>query len=486
MNKNGKTGSKNVTAKPTKKSTPKDDGSDQEEAPQKQQTKKASNESNETSGTTSTTVIYKCGQIDYNNVDVSPLNKKGTQPLSYINYNDPNLNSEQKIIIQTGKFQITQGGIPSYHKKYYPTDQSREFLRVPLDDQPATVALRAELEKADEFFGSDELKKKIFGQNADKYMYQPLIRPPGEKDADDDEDEKPKKNASSHPPIEKVDSCKMKLNIIPDGELRVNKTKLKRVSETKNGIKKETVVAKTLTEVANEVKFLSQVKLIFYFSKVWANKTATNGAKHKMYGVGLKILAIEYSATANRGINTDALEFMSEEEDEEGAPVKSNKSGKTTKPVAKKGKNAKLDDDEDDEDNDEEADAPPAKGSKGKTPAAKGKNNTSTEEEDIDLDEESPSKKSKGKTAPKKGAKKSADDDEEDEEDEDEDIPVSKGSKGSKGKTAPKKDTKKAGKGKTAKDESEGEDEDDEDEEEDEEIKPKKKPAKGKAANKGK
>src|ERR1700733_4553761 len=62
-------------------------------------------------------IINGCGQIDYNNVDVSPLVEGSTQLLSYINHNNPISNSEQKIIIQTDKFQITQGGIPVYHEK---------------------------------------------------------------------------------------------------------------------------------------------------------------------------------------------------------------------------------------------------------------------------------------------------------------------------------------------------------------------------------
>lgn len=366
--------------------------------------------------TASTQKVYRYNDIKFSNVEVSELNMGGKQPLAYINYKDSK--TEGKILMQSGKIVLSTHGIPALNKDgedgFYPTDESREFIKIPLDDQPGAKELRKHLEKADEYFGSNEMRTKLFGKRAKDYEYQSLIKTPQRKPVDDDDDDEPKskkkgKNTEQKPP---VDYVKMKFNIIIEGDgknkTRINKTKLKRVGS------KEPIEATTITEIAREIGWNSEIKFIFYYSKIWANKTKAQGASVIPYGVGFKLMAIEYTPSAKKGsVNVDELDFLSEDEDnnnaeaklddeEDDVPKKKLSPKKPSKdeesPKKKSSKSKKLTDDDEDED------SPSDKKSKSK----KSKKPT----DDDDDDEDSPSdKKSKSKKS-----KKPTDDDDEEEE----------------------------------------------------------------------
>ena len=337
--------------------------------------------------------IYRYKDIDFANVEVSELKTDtDTQPLAYIRYNDTTLNTQTRLLLQTGRIKLTSGGIPK-QGKFYETDDKREFIKTPLDpEQPACVELKNHLEKADKFFGSSEMKKKLFGKHADKYQYSPCIKEVVEKE-EDSEDENPKKkqdlNKKEYP---RHDSCKMKLTIVVDGEGRTNRTKLLRYNA---GKKPTPVTAHTLADVCNHITFLSEVKYIFHYSKVWANKSPSAGSKFKLYGVGFKLVVIEFSPSVNKGgPSMNNIEFLSSEEDDD-APTK-------------KSSNAKLDDSDSDDgkkvqanaaDSESEEELKPKKGLKPKAKV-------------VDSDEESEELK------PKKGLKPKAkvDDSESEEE----------------------------------------------------------------------
>lgn len=446
----------NKSAKPT--STKKSVASNSEEA------------APQGSSNTQSAVIYRYSDINFANAEVSELNRTGSQPLSYVNYNDPIRNAQTKIIVQSGKIKITSHGIPSLDKEdsknhYYPDDSKREFIKIPLDpEQPACVELREHIEAADEWAGSEEMRKKLFGKKADKYQYQSSIKTP-QKSEEEEEDDVPKKSKNVKPakdvkvyPV--IDYVKMKFNVAVEGKGRINKTKLKKI-EGKN---KTLVRADTITEIANEVRFLSEIKFLFYYNKIWANKTAAQGATKIMYGLGFKIMAVEYTPNVSKGLNSATIEFLSDDEDEDSTPA--------SKPASKASKTApskatklapKLDDDEEDESNGaEEAEDEDAEEDKSKK-NAKGKAK--------EVEEEVSSKK-KGKTT------KKVEEEEEKEEDDDDDVPIKK--------VAAKKTTDKKSSKKPVKDEDDEEAEAEEPEEadEEEEIKPKKKASKGKASSK--
>ena len=469
-------------------------------------------EENSTSNAVSSAAapVYRYKDVNFANAEVSELNKEGRQPLAYINNKDPVRNAETKILVQTEKIKITSHGIPQLDKEdkddgFYPDDSKREFIKVPLDpEQPACVNLRKHLEGADAWAGSSAMRKKLFGKRADEYQYQPSIKTPQKpKNDDDDDDDKPKKGKGKNVkggvqkkeyPI--IDYVKMKFNVVTEGKGRVNKTKLKKV----DGKTKTIVKADTITEVANEVNFLSECRFVFYYNKIWANKTPAQGATKIVYGLGFKVMAIEYTPGAKKGFGSADIDFLSEEDEDEEKPAK-----KTTN---SKGKPApKLDDSDDDENNEEdEDDDKPKKGTDKSKPKVeskgKGKNSKKADSEDEDNDEADDDEEeiSAKKASPKKGTdkkSKKADDDEEDDDDEEisaKKVPSKKGAdkkskKADEDEEAEDDDEevpiKKAGKKGTDKKskKAKDEDEDEEDEEAEEEIKPKKRPAKGKSTS---
>ena len=252
-------------------------------------------------------VIYRYNDIDFENATVpAQMQKGGKQDVAYINYNDQKLNAETKIFVQSGRIKITSGGIPREDPTYHPTDDTREYIDVPLDDgQESCRALRSHIENADEWGSSSGLKKKLFGKFAGDYQYMPCIKiakPP----KDDT------KKYVNH------DCVRFKFNMVGQGEERHNITKLIRVE----GDKRTVVPAKTIKEITEEIKFQSEVKIIFYYAKIWANKSKAYGATKIVYGIGLKIIAIEYTPSSNRSLNLSKLEFLSDD-DENGPTIQS-------------------------------------------------------------------------------------------------------------------------------------------------------------------
>lgn len=421
--------------------------------------------------------VFKYADVNFTNSEVSSLNKTGKQPLAYINYNDPKLNAETKLLAQSDKIKLTTHGIPQLDKEgeedgFYPDDSKREFIKIPLDDQEGALALRKHLEEADEHFGSEELRKQLFGKRAKEYEYQPCIKTPQVKQHDnDDDDEAPQKGKKSSSKAKEtkekkeprpiVDYVKMKFHVVVVGDgkekKRVVKTKLIRL-----GKKKEVIKAETMTDVANEIRWNSEIKFIFYYCKIWANKTPAQGAKVIPYGIGFKIMAIEYVPSAGKTLDADEIDFLSEEEDE-------------TVTTNKNSKKKKFDDDDDEDDaNSEEQDNKSKKHNSKKKNVSKNEDNESEEADDT-------KKKSKNKSNGKKSSK-----DNNETDDEQEDVSTKKGDKGGK-----KLSGKKSSKNNDEEDDSQGDSPkksqkkskkstiDDEDEEE---IKPKK----GKNSNRSK
>ena len=78
--------------------------------------------------------------------------------------------------IETQPIQITNYGIPRIHV-YCPEDKYRRFIMIPFDaNQPSCMQLKTLLEKADEYFSSDNMKKALFGTKWDRYAYTSIIR----------------------------------------------------------------------------------------------------------------------------------------------------------------------------------------------------------------------------------------------------------------------------------------------------------------------
>ena len=427
--------------------------------------------SNTDTTNTSPTPIYRYSDINFDNIEVSELKKEGNQPLAYINYNDTKRNAQTKLLVQSGRIKLITHGIPPLDKEgsknnYYPDDTKREFIKVPLDpEQPSCVELRKHIEAADEWAGSNEMKKKLFGKKADKYQYQPCIKVPLKRDDDDDDEDnddnlkkgkntKGGKEKKEYPVIEYV---KMKFNVVPNGKGRLNKTKLKRVE----GKTKTVVKANTITEIANEIKFLSEIKFIFYYSKIWANKVPAQGADKIMYGIGFKIMAIEYTPNVGKSLNSANIDFLSEEEEDDG---------KTTKSISSFKNKGKFDDEDNNKEKNKQKKSKKeddSEKSEEELSDKKGSNKKSKKTEKNEDEEEVPTKKGSDKKSKKT---KVLEENEDDDDEDDEEVPIMKGSN---------KKSKKIVKVKEEENEEENK------EEEEEEIKPKKK-NKNKSSSKSK
>lgn len=364
---------------------------------------------------------YRLSEVNFENVEVGEMDMSGSQPMAHINYYNSKLQSDTKLLCQAKKIKLTGHGIPPLHDEYCPDDSKREYMKIPLDPaQEACNELRAHLEAADEFYGSEEMKVKLFGKKANDYEYQKCVRTPTKKDDDEDDDDdednkkkKSKKGGKGNKGSDKkkypvYDYCKMKFNMSKaksaegkkSKEPSYNLTKLKRLDA--NG-KSTLTPAKTITQIAELIPFLSEITIIFYHTRVWAMKTKLPGASKKMYGVALKIMFILYTPAASRGVKSDDLDLLpSDEEDDAEATPPPKKNGKNNK-AAKPTKKAKLDDDDDagddggDDAAEEQEDIPVSK----KKKKAKAAANDDEDNEDADAEEEEIKPKKKSKSASK-------------------------------------------------------------------------------------
>src|ERR1700733_10824011 len=285
--------------------------------------------------------VYKVSDVDFINVEVTNMKKTEMQLISYIEYLDPDTNTKNKLIVQTPMMKLTRGGgIPKINPKFkINDDKDREFINVPLDEnQPNALRFKEHLEKADEFFGSDKIKKKLFKEKAKEYMYQPIVRKPNikeEDDVDSDNDnkkftKKKKEDVEAYP-----DKCKLKFNIrYGDNDEHFNVTTIILTEKTTDGkkieeTKKTEMKPTTITEISELIKYRSDVRYMIYYYKLWAAKSKLQGATYKMYGVGLKIIALEYTPPSGSTVNSNSVAFISS--DEEDDEVNKKMSSKTKK-----------------------------------------------------------------------------------------------------------------------------------------------------------
>ena len=329
-----------TTNKNKKKETSDDES---EEIPVKESKTKSNYSSN--SSSKKPPPVLKYNQLIFPNIEVSALNKTFNQPIAYINYNNDKIGDKTKILVQCEKLKLMNHGIPQLTKKgetgFYNRDSDREFIKIPLDEQPSAIALRAHLEKADDYFGSEKIRKQLFGKHAKDYEYQPCIKTPvrnnNNNDSSEDSDNPKKKSKKSKDDPERpiVDYVKMKFHMESRGDgddkKSINKTKLVRVI----GKTREVIKASSIKEIADHIRWKSEIKFIFYYNKVWANKSKAPGAQFIPYGVGFKIMAIEFTPGSDlSSIEPDNIEFLSEDDNEKNAKL--DDSDEMEKPKIKK------------------------------------------------------------------------------------------------------------------------------------------------------
>lgn len=196
---------------------------------------------------------------DFDNLVVTDFDTHGIQPISFISMDD------KPVAFQTNDIKITDYGIPRLNSTYYDTDSRREHINIALDsNQSSCNELRILLERLDNYFGSENMRKKLFGKRCDRYEYLPVIR--------------------SKNPIageKKPDYCKIKL--------KIHHTNGTVVRENGNKI----IQIKTITDMARYVNYNLTAKFIIRLNKIWAMKGAPHIGSKIIYGVGLLMREIE-------------------------------------------------------------------------------------------------------------------------------------------------------------------------------------------------
>ena len=274
--------------------------------------------------------VYKYNEIDFNNVQVSEPKKFGRQKSSFIFYNDPKLNSETRILVQTDKIKLINHPIPRLDPEgtangFYPDDSKREFIKISLDnEQKSCRKLRKNLEDIDAWANSLRIKKILFGNNYNDYIYQPCIKIPKK---DDEKDKKP--NAPKFP---QCDWVKMNFNIFNTEKEKIIKTVLR-----KTGVQKP-IPVKEIQDIANEITLNTELRLVFQYSKIWIFGTKSAGSNKTLYGVGFKVMTIQYTPGISKRLNIDDIEFRSGDEDSND----SNDSKEKPKSDDKKSKNIEI------------------------------------------------------------------------------------------------------------------------------------------------
>jgi hypothetical protein len=225
--------------------------------------------------TTKTTILYSSFAPD--KLVFTPLadnTRLTSQKISYVKYTTES--GEALPQIQTPLINISTYGIPSIGK-YYPTDESRTFIKLPLNRNNSEVNVFYEkLKELDELMDSEEMKLQIFGSDkvAKQYKYQTIIREP-ELDVEKDEtfDTKPEY---------------MKIKIDTDYITKEVKT---RVMLKENKTRKVVEDISTISDLCKYVRYKSNIRLIIMINKLYATKAKVGDIKK--YGLTFKVLQIE-------------------------------------------------------------------------------------------------------------------------------------------------------------------------------------------------
>lgn len=258
--------------------------------------------------------------VKYNNLDVSKISvskledndRVQSQKLSYVRYVDGEKNDQ--FMLQTPEIVLTTYGIPKHHDKWYPSDDKRSFIKVPLDDSTESIKLlKQKLMEIDALYGSEEFRKKTFGDKfADKYEYVSIVREPQEAEEDEESANK-KKDEKKKLDIPKPFYFKVKL----DTEWQTNKILTKVFVKSSEGRQEVTEDQLTCIDDLHQlVNYRSTVRMIVMFNKFYAMKNAPGGSKKK-YGFTIKVKQIETQPyiVSKKANNNTSDAFIDDDDD---------------------------------------------------------------------------------------------------------------------------------------------------------------------------
>jgi hypothetical protein len=254
----------------------------------------------------------KYNKLVANRFFFTDLKTGNNQDIGFVRYRlgDSEDSSHIQPIIQTPFLKMRQYGVPQDGNEYYKTELTRAFLKLPLnheykkvDASKEELRFRKVFQEIDEFFGSDECKENIFGEDANRFQYQPIVRSPQELEkpssrATAQEKEKYTRQLASYRPL--YMKLKLSLDIEWNEESRESifkgiKTSIFKRDENGGRTKQEVTC---VNDVEKLIRFGSEIRLIIMPSKLWVAKSKLTGASHKLYGVQLKIVQAEVKPAA--------------------------------------------------------------------------------------------------------------------------------------------------------------------------------------------
>jgi len=212
-----------------------------------------------------------------------------SQKIGFVRYkHDPEDHKDTPLKMLTPEIITEAYGIPR-EGQYYPDAASRAFYKFPFAHERKKHADAVDYKAVEDFYNklreidrhcdTDNFRFQMFGDKANKYQYQPLVRTPEE------EEENPTLDSNGqpyyHPPYTKIKLGLKYTTVYPDFL----------VFEKQNGVRKQ-VQMDTFEEVVKYINYLSRVRMAISFSKLYATKTSVGNEKRK-YGIVLKATHVE-------------------------------------------------------------------------------------------------------------------------------------------------------------------------------------------------
>ena len=246
----------------------------------------------------------KFNQLKIENIIFTELednDRVSAQKIGYIRYKaDKDDKNGYQLSIQAPKISYEVFGIPR-EGPYYPSAHKRAYFKFPFchERRKHTNDINYDeienlynlLLSIDKHVGSDEFRKKLFGEKlANKYAYSKLVR---SKDEDED-DEPPRldKNGNPYysPPYKKIklDLAYNKQDTPPEN---ISTKPMFSIYERIDGVRKQ-VELNNFDDVLKYITYGSKLRFIISFSKLYAMKNSS-GSDKKMYGITLKATHIE-------------------------------------------------------------------------------------------------------------------------------------------------------------------------------------------------
>lgn len=204
------------------------------------------------------------------------------QRIAYIR----NASDSSQVIFGLPWIHLKSYGIPG-KAEYYKDDNSRSFIKLPLDENESNVKdLIAWTKSFDKYFGSDSYKEKLFGSKKDKYQYQPCFREPQEQE--DDEENTKTKNKAYGP---KLPYMKLKVDTTyPDNKIKTHV--YKSVLENDKRVRTKVDDINSIDDLSKHLCFLSKARCYVSLSKLWAQ--TLKSSQTPKYGITFKLIKVEY------------------------------------------------------------------------------------------------------------------------------------------------------------------------------------------------